>query len=460
MILRNFYINIVLRLVLIFLSGLLFLLIYQLLSDEYLFALLVLGTILIIQVILLGRFVNQINHDLTRFFSAVRTEDSTLVFKEVQENKYFRNLYKSMNDLNEKFMTTRAEYQKQSVLLNNIVSYIGIGLILYYDNGEVMMINHAAKDLLKVSSLSNISNLQNIHVDLYTRIYNIQPGKPEIVRLIHHTQEQGEQGIVNQLLLKKDIIKTEDKTINTLSIQNIVKEMERKELDSWQKLIHVLTHEIMNSISPILSLTRSITKYYADEKENLPISPKNITDHIVNKTLSGLHTITDTGEGLIDFVGKYRTLTRLPEPQFAPFKINILFARVQELMQEEVDKNNISFTVAVTRENLELVADINQLEKVLINLVKNSIEALSKEAHSNIRMEAESKENAVIIQVEDNGPGIPPEIMDDIFVPFFTTKSKGSGIGLSISRQIVLNHEGTISVHSIKGEKTVFTLKF
>ena len=460
MIFKNFYLNTVFRLGLIFFTGFLVLLIFQLLPGEYMFTLLGIGMILVIQFFLLLRFINRFNQDLTRFLSAVKNEDLMLVFQEAQENKYFRELYQSLNELNEKIVAARAEGQKQSLLLDSLVNNIGIGLIIYYDTGEIKMINHAAKEILQVTSLNHINRLKNIEADLYDRIINLQPGKPVVVRFIHHNQVQNEHGIVQQLLLKKDVTKREEKTLNTVSVQNIVKEMERKELDSWQKLIRVLTHEIMNSVSPILSLTRSITRYFREEKKNQPISPADITDKIVGKTLSGLHTISDTGEGLIDFVTKYRSLTRLPEPQLVSFRIETLFNKVKELMQEEINKEHISFTTVIAQDELELVADINQLEKVLINLVKNSVEALAQKGRGNIQLEAIKKQDIIFLQVKDDGPGISPDLVDDIFVPFFTTKTTGSGIGLSISRQIMLKHEGTLFVHSIPGEKTVFTLKF
>ena len=458
MILKNFYLNTVFRLGLIFFTGFLVILLFQLLPGEYVFTLLGIVLVLVIQIFLLFKFINRFNQYLTRFFSAVKNEDFMLVFQEAQENKYFRELYQSMNDLNEKIVTARAEGQKQSLLLDSLVNNIGIGLIIYYDTGEIKMINQAAKEILKVTSLNHINRLKNIEADLYDQIINLQPGKPVVVRFIHHNQVQNEHGIAQQLLLKKDITKIEGKTLNTISVQNIVNEMERKELDSWQKLIRVLTHEIMNSVSPIISLTRSITRYFMEQKKNQPISPDDITDKMVEKTLSGLHTISDTGEG--DFVTKYRSLTRLPEPQLVSFKIETLFNKVKELMQEEINKDHISFTTVIAPDGLELVADINQLEKVLINLVKNSVEALVQEDRGNIQLEAMKKQDIIFLRVKDDGPGISPDLMDDIFVPFFTTKTKGSGIGLSISRQIMLKHEGTLFVHSIPGVKTVFTLKF
>jgi len=430
------------------------------LPGEYLFTLLGIGLILILQIIFLFQFINQVNRNISRFFSAVKNEDSMLIFQEAAENKHLRELYQSMRDLNEQLHSARVEGQKQSILLTNLVNHIGIGIILYYDTGEIKMINQAAKKLLNLSTLNHISKLKGIDADLFDRMFNLQPGRPEVVRFIHPNRGETMHGTVKQLLIKKDVIKTEQETLNTISIQNIVREMERKELDSWQKLIRVLTHEIMNSVSPVISLTKSITKQYTNQKNNKPIEPGNITTQTVAKTISGLHTIRDTGEGLIDFVSKYRSLSRLPEPQFSSFKVAELFMRVKELMHEEIDQHKISFTAEISIEHVTMVADINLLEKVLLNLLKNSVEALTGNEKGHIGLRALEKEDSIYIIVEDNGPGIPPEIMDDIFVPFFTTKSKGSGIGLSLSRQIMLHHEGTLSVHSVPGEKTMFTLKF
>lgn len=460
MILKNFTINVVIRLVLIFITGYLMLPVIQRLQDEYLFSLLGIGLILVLQIILLFQFINQVSRNIARFFSAVKNEDSMLIFQEAKENRHLRQLYQSMKDLNERLSSARAESQKQSLLLTNLVNNIGIGIILYYEKGDIKMINPAAKDLLNLSVLTHLNKLKDIDPDLFDRLINLQPGKPEVVRVIQPSRRENMQETIIQLLIKKDVIKTEEETLNIISIQNIVREMERKELDSWQKLIRVLTHEIMNSVSPILSLTQSIIGYFIKEKEKKPIQPPDITPDAVKKTVSGLHTIRETGEGLIDFVSKYRTLSRLPEPQFAPFRVETLFTRVKELMLEEMNKKQISLTVSISDANLQLVADLNLIEKVLINLVKNAAEAIDQQEDGKIALKAIKNQDSIYIQVEDNGTGIPVDILDDIFVPFFTTKKDGSGIGLSLARQIMLQHEGTIAVYSVPGKKTVFTLNF
>ncbi len=460
MILKNFYVNTVIRLLLIFTTGFFVLPVIQRFPGEYLFTLLGIGLILILQIIFLFQFINQVNRNLIRFFSAVKNEDSMLIFQEATENKYLRELYQSMKDLNERILSARAESQKHSLLLTNLVNNIGIGIILYYDTGEIQMINPAAKEMLNLSTLLHLNKLKDIEADLYDHIIHLQPGRPEVVRVIQPNRGRNMHETVIQLLIKKDVIKTEEGTLNNISIQNVVREMERKELDSWQKLIRVLTHEIMNSISPILSLTRSIAGYFLKKNDGESIPSTEISPDTVNKTVSGLHTIHETGEGLINFVDKYRTLSRLPEPQFISFNIDKLFTRVKELMHEEMEKRKISLTTSLSAVNMELVADINLIEKVLINLIRNAAEALDQQDDGKITVKAMQDQDSIIIQVEDNGPGISNDILDDIFVPFFTTKTDGSGIGLSLSRQIMLQHEGTISVHSVQGKRTVFTLKF
>jgi len=365
-----------------------------------------------------------------------------------------------MYDLNKQFISARAEGQKQSLLLTNLVHHIGIGIILFYDTGEVKIINQAAKDLLNLSILTHIHKLKVTEVDLYDRMISLPPGKPEVVRIYHHNQGEKLQGTLKQLLVKKDVINTEGQTLNIITIQNIVREMERKELDSWQKLIRVLTHEIMNSISPILSLTRSITGYFIRENGSQLIHPDQINEGVIEKTVSGLHTVHETGEGLINFVNKYRSLSRLPKPQFATFRIEVLFKRVEELMNNKMEQNEIVFKTIIEEKNLELVADINLLEKVLINLINNAVDALAHTQNGNIVLKANKNQDGIFLQVEDNGQGIPADIVDDIFIPFFTTKTGGSGIGLSLSRQIMLEHEGTLSVQSLRGKRTLFTLQF
>ena len=433
----------------------------QQLDREYIFSFVGIILLLLFQVILLTRFVNKTNRDLAHFLSAVKNEDSTLVFDEMRENVTYRNLYKSLNELREVINNARADSIKKSLFLTNLVNHVGVGLLIFDSQGNVEMINHAAREILGVYSLNSIHNLQKSKgYDLSEIILRLKPGKPELIRVSREYEKDHEFGQIQRLLLKKDIIKSEEKLINLVSLQNIITELERNELDSWQKLIRVLTHEIMNSVSPVISLTKTISKYFTRQDNITPLLSGAITDQIIEKTISGLDTIRDTGEGLMDFVSKYRRLNQLPQPVFVQFTIISLFDSVKQLMGEGTDFKNITIDFEVDQSDLKLCADTKQLEQLMINLIKNSVEAIKDTKDGRILLRAFKREDNTFLQVEDNGPGIPGDIIDNIFVPFFTTKDTGSGIGLSLSRQIMLLHEGTITVHSVPGLKTVFTLKF
>lgn len=461
MVLKNFFLNVVIRVILITITCFVLIRVLQQLDREYIFTFIGVGLLLLLQIMLLIRFVNRTNRDLTNFLSAVRNEDSTLVFDEIRKNVSYRNLYKSLNNLREVINNARAESIKKNLFLNNLVNHVGVGLIIFDSEGNVEMINHAAREILGVHSVNSIHHLhKRKEYDIPETLLRLKPGKPELIRVARENKDDHEFGQVQKLLLKKEIIKSEEKVFNLVSLQNIITELERNELDSWQKLIRVLTHEIMNSVSPVISLTKTISKYFTGEDNQTPLPSGEITDRIIDKTISGLDTIRDTGEGLMDFVSKYRRLNQIPQPVFTRFTIISLFDSVKQLMGETKEIKNITIDVDIDPPDLMLLADAKQLEQVMINLIKNSVEAINDFKNGRIILRAFSKEDNTFIQVEDNGHGIPGDILDNIFVPFFTTKDKGSGIGLSLSRQIILLHEGTISVHSVPDVKTVFTLMF
>jgi len=215
----------------------------------------------------------------------------------------------------------------------------------------------------------------------------------------------------------------------------------------------------MNSISPIISLTSVISGYFKNKDDESPVLPEKINHQIISKTLSGLDTIEETGKGLLDFVDKYRSLTSLPKPDLSKFTIDSLLRKCTLLMESNIP-DNIKIIVSVFPEDISLVADYNQVEQVLINLIKNAREALSGKKSGRIHLKAFYANACILIQVEDNGVGISADIIEDIFVPFYTTKKNGSGIGLSLAKQIMQNHGGTISVYSVSDKVSRFTLKF
>jgi signal transduction histidine kinase len=244
-----------------------------------------------------------------------------------------------------------------------------------------------------------------------------------------------------------------------LSIQDIKNELDEKEIQSWMKLIRVLMHEIMNSITPITSLSESLFAIYS--KDGLPVSPEKVNERTITSTLQGLNVIKEQGKGLMSFVESYRKLTRIPDPEKKSFKVADLLSRVKVLYDSLEKSDTIKLSFSLTNPDLEITADQNLISQVLLNLIKNAIEANEENPSGMIRVIAGvDKDYRPEICVIDNGPGISEAILDQIFVPFFTTRENGSGIGLSISRQIMRVHGGNLKVRSVPSNETVFCLNF
>jgi signal transduction histidine kinase len=245
-----------------------------------------------------------------------------------------------------------------------------------------------------------------------------------------------------------------------VTIKDIQHVLEEQETESWQKLIRVLTHEIMNSITPIASLSTTlngILKSYPREGEG----KTEVENENLGEIENAIQTINKRSNGLLHFVDTYRNLTKIPKPNFTFFKVRGLFDNIMGLMESELNRQKIKITTRVEPERLEITADEQLLEQVLINLVKNAMHALKGQNNAQITMHAfYNKRGRFTIQVSDNGPGILPEVLERIFIPFFTTKTSGSGIGLALSRQILRLHNGTITAQSKPGGETTFTLTF
>jgi len=245
-----------------------------------------------------------------------------------------------------------------------------------------------------------------------------------------------------------------------VSIQNIHSELEEREMDAWQKIIRVLTHEIMNSITPIASLASTINELVKESYKDMSEEGEPDTEAL-GDIHQALQTIQKRSQGLLRFVDAYRNLTLIPKPNFQMFQIKELFARVEKLMQANFSNKAVKLNVSIEPESLELTADPGLIEQVLINLLLNALQAVETKKDAQIDLGARlDGRGKIIIQVSDNGPGIDKENLEKIFIPFFSTKEGGSGIGLSLSRQIMRLHKGTISVNSEPNVHTVVTLLF
>jgi two-component system nitrogen regulation sensor histidine kinase NtrY len=450
MISKNIYSKIVLRiLIILFLSVLLGYTIFKLASFRYsLFCLL---TIVFLTIELIS-FLNSTNEKIRLFFDAIRNDDSNLYFPVDKKNRSFRELYQSMNRVNQQIQQLKIENRQQEQYFQILLEHLATGIITYNNKGFILHANSSAKRLLSADVLTHLQQIERIDPKLFQTINSIKPNER---RLIATYSEHGEI----QLSLKATSFKTNDNEFVILSIQDIKNELDEKELESWMKLIRVLMHEIMNSITPITSLSESLSHIYSTEGN--PIEPKQVTDNTIATTLQGLNVIKEQGKGLMKFVESYRKLTRLPEPEKILFKVADLLSRVQILYNSLEKSNQIDLSFSLKDPDISIFADENLISHVLINLIKNALEANEKNSAGKIRIvTGMDNDNHPEICVIDNGPGISEENIDEIFVPFFTTRQNGSGIGLSISKQIMRLHGGNLKVRSIPDKETIFCLSF
>ena len=452
MVLHKFFIHVLIRVTFIVLSCVVLGIILQHLDRGYYYTLTGIIFLIVLQAYLLVNQVNKTNADLEKFFSSVQDHDSSIRFPEKAKNNSFRKLHDRMNQLNTIIQNVKIENERTSNFLQSLVDHIDIGLISFDNNGKIEIYNRAAKRYLNTQQPRLLSSIKKKNDEIYDIINTIKPGHEKL----HKTTIDN---LLQSILIKAVEFKFDNDVIKLVSFQDITNELDKKELDSWQKLIRVLTHEIMNSISPITSLTTVISGYFKKKDNENPVPPEKIDHQIIAKTLFGLNTIEETGKGLLDFVDKYRSLTSLPKPDISKFTINDLLRKCKLLMESSIS-NNIKINTSVYPEDIALIADYAQVEQVLINLIKNAIAAISNKKNGVIQLKAFYSEEGTIIQVEDNGIGISDDIIEDVFVPFYTTKENGSGIGLSLSKQIMQNHKGTISVNSVPNKGAKFTLKF
>ncbi len=451
---KSLFTAILIRVIFIMISSFAFVAVIPYLNKEYFLSLIGIGIIIIYQIYLLTKYVNKTNQKLAHFFDSIRNEESGLIFSTKHNEKIFDSLDVSLNELNNAVGNMRSKNASQSLFLNDLVEHVGVGLISYTNSGKIEIFNKAAKELLQINRISNINDLNFYSPELSKSITELRPHSQQLVKI---TTKQS----MLFLALKLSIFKSEEETINLLSIQNIRNELEQKELDTWQKLIRVLKHEISNSISPITSLANTTKKYFLKKGTKSLLKIDELEENILNKAVDCLDNIETTGKELINFVEKYRSLTDLPQTKFENFKISETFEKVRTLLYDGANSNNIALEFNTAPSNLEITADVGLLEKVLINLIKNAFQALENSSDGEVNVRAFNNiENRVVIEICDNGPGIPSNIINDIFIPFYTTKEKGSGIGLSLSRQIMRLHKGTIIVKSISNKETIFSLVF
>ena len=405
-----------------------------------------------IVVINLINYLNSTNRKLSFFLDSVQNEDSMLSFPTNITDKPTRELFVGLNKVNKQIQQLKIEGRQQEQYFQTLLEHVGTGILTFDSRGFVLHANSSAKKMLAVEVLTHISQLERINKTLFQAVKVIKPFEQKLVAFAT------EKGSI-QLSLKATSFKTKDNELILLSVQDIRNELDEKELDSWMKLIRVLMHEIMNSIAPITSLSETICKYYLPDGS--PVLPEKVDDGMIQSTIKGLTVIMERGNGLMQFVESYRKLTRLSKPEMKPFRIVELFDRMKILFNSLENSEKATLSVQIHPAGMELLADENQISQVLINLLKNALLAIIDQPDGRIQLiSGLNSDHHTEIRVIDNGPGIPGEILEQIFVPFFTTRENGSGIGLSLSRQIMRLHGGRLQVSSVPGKETIFSMNF
>ena len=423
---------------------------FMLARPNMLFAASLTFLVLVAQFFELYRFISQTNRKLTRFLESIKYSDFISGFtSDHQLGKSFKELNEAFNEVLEAFRKARSEKEEHWQYLNTVVQQVRTGILSFDIEGEVQLINANAKKFMGVSSIQNLDELIEINSRLYKAIYDVQPGKSTLYK--------GNSDLL--LTIQATEMRLRGDTIKLVTLQNIQTELQRQELEAWQNLTRVLRHEIMNSITPISSLTSTLREIL---EHDLVATNKHfeLKKESAEDLKEGLGTIEGRSKGLIKFIDAYREYTSLPQPNFKPVHLGELAAKVENLMRNDIKKANIDFATHVDIDHPMVEADAEMIEQVLINLVKNAIEACGETRPARIGLTIRQAEEHVLIEVTDNGPGIIGEALDKVFVPFFSTKKTGSGIGLSLSRQIMQLHNGNLYVNSIPHIKTIFTLKF
>ncbi len=448
---KRFRLQIALRV--IALAATVFLLMYLYGREQYSVSTGIVLLLVVLQVLSLIFYAERTNKKLIKFLQNIRHADFSSTFSDKGLGRSFEELSAELNQIVAEFRKNRAEKEEHFNYLLTVVQHVSIGIIVFRRDGKVDVFNHAIKKLLRVNHLRNIQELSEVTDDFPDLLLKMKAGDKQLVKIF--VQDE-----LIQLSINATEFRMRGEEYILVSLQNIHPELEEKEIESWQRLIRVLTHEIMNSITPISSLAATVQEMLVNQETNR-IDLSKLDEDDLESIHSAMETIETRSRGLLNFVEIYRNLTRIPKPNFRYFAVKELFERAHELLRPRLEKVGVDCSCKVFPEELMLLADPDLIDQVVINLMLNAIDAVKDQADPRISIVASTNlNNRITIDFADNGTGITPDLMDKIFMPFFTSKKEGSGIGLSLSRQIMQMHKGAISVKSKPGEGTVFTLTF
>lgn len=407
--------------------------------------------LLILEAFALISYVSRVRNDVIRFLEAIMNQDTTLQYKSRLKDPFFRSMHQVFNEVITNFRLVRNDREVERYLYSNIFNQVLVGILVFNAEGRVKVFNSSLLKMLNLATHSRIDDINLVEKILQTPLKSIRHGKERTITI-------NLNGAQKSIAIQSSRLKLENEEIALITFNDISLEVDRKEIETWQRMIKVMRHEILNSITPVRILTSSlIEQIEMKQAEDLKLS---FDKPGVNKLLIGLNAVNKRAAGLAKFVESYRDLTQSTKPNLVRLPVKDLVDHVAVLFLNQFENEGVEFEILIDDPGISILADERMVEQLLINLLRNSIEALNKIEKPKIIISAISNNELVNIKIIDNGQGIPEENIMDIFTPFFTTKENGTGIGLSLSRQIMQLHRGTISVSSEQGKGAIFELVF
>ncbi len=422
---------------------------FMLVKEWYVYGI-VIVPVVIYQVIDFYRFHKMAEYEVGQFVESIQYRDFSRNFNVSQAPDDLKMLRKGFNEINTAFKVITKEKETQYQYLQKILELVDTGIVSYEtETGDVMWMNESLKKMLMLPYLKTIHSLQRRDEELYRHVVALKPGSSDVATV--HLEKHS-----FKILLSATAFQTEGKKYQLVAFQNINEALDETESKAWQKLLSVMTHEIMNSVAPISSLADTLKTRLQQSVRYLDNSNGVVEDLEV-----GINTIKRRSEGLLKFAEVYRNLNKITTPNLKQVFVRDLFENMHNLMEPTLERKGIEMEIVLKAPDLMLDVDTNLMEQVLINLIVNAIDAVKEMPEPRITLSAVTTSgNKVAVKVADNGHGMSEEVMNNIFIPFFSTKKNGSGIGLSLCKQIMMLHKGNISVQSIEGTGTVFTLQF
>ena len=388
--------------------------------------------------------------EVQQFVESVQYRDFSRNFNVSKAPEDIKSLRKGFNEINTAFKVISREKETQYQYLQKILELVDTGILSYeIASGEVVWMNESLKRMLQLPYLRTIHSLEKRYPQLYEEVARLKPGSSHVATL------QQEKSSI-KVLLSATAFQTDDKKFQLVAFQNVNEALDENESRAWQKLLSVMTHEIMNSVAPISSLADTLKNRLQESVQHLDNSNGVVEDLEV-----GINTIKRRSEGLLKFAEVYRNLNKITTPNLKRVVVGDLFENMHNLMQPTLGQKGIEMEIILKDPAMTLEVDTNLVEQVLINLIVNAIEAVKDMNDPRIILSAAIAANGKpVVKVTDNGHGMSEEVMQNIFIPFFSTKKNGSGIGLSLCKQIMMLHKGNIHVQSVEGQGTAFSLQF